>query len=51
MSAVTEPSCVEASGCCSSQSLLAGEASDDAGIIIIVPKRGKDPLARTQKCN
>ena len=29
MSAVTEPSCVESSGCSSSQSLLAREASDD----------------------
>ena len=29
MSAVTEPNCVESSGCCSSQLLLAGEASDD----------------------
>ena len=29
MSAMTEPSCVELSGCCSSHSLVAGKASDD----------------------
>ena len=29
MSAVTEPSCVKLSGCCSNQSLPAREASDD----------------------
>ena len=29
VSAMTEPICGESSGCCSSQSLLAGETSDD----------------------